>query len=304
MSYFEIPITQEFQQTVSIWCLKEDPKEKKDVYLNTIVETKWLITPMILQIGKKEEHKVCPFCHRSLTFEIGKAISITKSEATPETYFSNLNNAKSFGFFHAHKIGSWPSGREGQTSISRMRIFGCVDCGHVTSSNFKQCPKCNSINFTDIDSNLIKKCERCGKEYVRKGFRCPYCGYTLWDSIKYGLRQWKIILSSIRWDKPANIILCPKCESAVKFTDEERISGKCNCPECNELIDISLNKIEEDKKIITKKKVEDKPVGDFLCESCKYYNNIGACSKIHENVLSYPNKFKIKCNGKYFIAIN
>ncbi|MCI0513548.1 hypothetical protein L0128_10075 [candidate division KSB1 bacterium] len=37
------------------------------------------------------------------------------------------------------------------------------------------------------------------------------------------------------------------------------------------------------------------------CDTCENYNPAsGACSKIHENVRSYPTHFVKKCNGKFF----
>jgi len=36
------------------------------------------------------------------------------------------------------------------------------------------------------------------------------------------------------------------------------------------------------------------------CPTCFYYDSqLGACSEIHENIRSYPNRFN-KCNGKYY----
>lgn len=187
----EIPLTQEFQQTVSIWCRKEEPIEKKGIYSST-VQTKWLIAPVVLQIGNKEEMKLCPFCHHPIHFKIEKTISITNPGFTLMTA-SNLIGQQAFTSINSHLIDNWPSSKEGRLSIDRMKIFFCLDCGYVTSSSkFTQCPKCNSVNYTDINSDLITKCKRCSKQYVSKSYRCPNCGYTKWDSFKDSLKElWK-----------------------------------------------------------------------------------------------------------------
>jgi len=42
---------------------------------------------------------------------------------------------------------------------------------------------------------------------------------------------------------------------------------------------------------------------DERCQGCANYDNqSGVCSKIHENIKSYPQKFVKKCAGQYFIA--
>ena len=41
---------------------------------------------------------------------------------------------------------------------------------------------------------------------------------------------------------------------------------------------------------------------DDFCPRCSYFNpSSGACSKIHENVQSYPSRFQKKCNGEFYV---
>ncbi len=90
--------------------------------------------------------------------------------------------------------------------------------------------------FNHPDKKAFSICHGCGKEF------CESC---LDEGIEYFFcknsecqKLFRIELPPI--EAPENII-CPNCDSELELSDDERIKGKTHCPECESVIDFTVN---------------------------------------------------------------
>jgi hypothetical protein len=89
--------------------------------------------------------------------------------------------------------------------------------------------------YNHPNEKALSVCHSCGKDYcaecLSEGKEYYYCKNPECQ---------KILNKELQQDKlPANVI-CPNCESAIELSEEERISGKAHCTECEALIDFNF----------------------------------------------------------------
>jgi hypothetical protein len=97
--------------------------------------------------------------------------------------------------------------------------------------------------------------------------------------------------------------------AAMFFRPRKDLTGLWICPNCNGVNPHTVSKCTYCDYTINQTKVQSKTLKTELpsrfsrlpCLNCtNYERNTGACKEIHENVRDYPNRFSLKCNGKYY----
>jgi len=90
--------------------------------------------------------------------------------------------------------------------------------------------------FNHPEKKAHSICHGCGKDYCElcldEGKEFYYCRNP----------ECQILLKKELYTDvlPANTI-CPNCKSGLELSEDERISGKVHCPECEALIDFKVN---------------------------------------------------------------
>lgn len=92
----------------------------------------------------------------------------------------------------------------------------------------------NCINHPDKKATSI--CHGCGKDYCESclddGKEFYYCK---------NLECQKLLKKELYPEFLPPNVSCPNCESDLELTENERISGKVHCPECEALIDFKVD---------------------------------------------------------------
>lgn len=88
---------------------------------------------------------------------------------------------------------------------------------HPDKKAFSTCHNCNK--------NYCEECLDEGKEYYY--CKSPACREILMKEL-------------FKADLPKQLI-CPNCKNGLELSDDERISGKVHCPECESLIDFKAD---------------------------------------------------------------
>lgn len=90
--------------------------------------------------------------------------------------------------------------------------------------------------FNHPDKKAFSICRGCGKDFCnecldegKEYYYCknPECQNLLYKEIRRKVSQLNIV--------------CPNCSCELELSDEERVSGKAHCPECEALIIINAN---------------------------------------------------------------
>jgi len=89
--------------------------------------------------------------------------------------------------------------------------------------------------FNHPDKKAFSICHGCGKDFCEscldEGKEYYYCkNPECQELLKNELPSYKV---------PKNVI-CPKCESEIELSEEERIIGKTHCSECSAFIDYTV----------------------------------------------------------------
>jgi hypothetical protein len=97
--------------------------------------------------------------------------------------------------------------------------------------------------FNHPDRKSFSICHGCRKDYcaecLYEGREYYYCkNPECQELLKKDLPDFKM---------PKNVI-CPNCETELKLSGKERISGKIHCPKCESLIDFTFNPPQVTKK--------------------------------------------------------
>jgi hypothetical protein len=87
-----------------------------------------------------------------------------------------------------------------------------------------------------LEKKAYSTCHNCGKHY------CEEC---LDEGKEYYYCKSQECQEILKKELPIEIlpfnVVCPNCESDLELSEEERISGKVHCPECESLTDFSIN---------------------------------------------------------------
>jgi hypothetical protein len=90
--------------------------------------------------------------------------------------------------------------------------------------------------FNHPDKKALSICHGCGKKYCelcldegKEYYYCknPECHKLLEKELPH-------------YNAPENAV-CPKCEYELELSEDERIIGKTHCPECNTVVDCTVN---------------------------------------------------------------
>jgi hypothetical protein len=89
--------------------------------------------------------------------------------------------------------------------------------------------------FNHPNKKAFSICHNCGKNYCEEcldeGKEYYYCKNPECQ---------EILKKELPIEFLSTSIVCPNCESELELSEEERISGKVHCPECEVLIDFRI----------------------------------------------------------------
>jgi uncharacterized protein YbaR (Trm112 family) len=86
------------------------------------------------------------------------------------------------------------------------------------------------------EREALSFCHNCGKHYCRE---CLFEGKEYYYCKEPACRE--ALLKESGVSEMPLIISCPNCQSEIELSESEKASGKLHCPECEEVIDVSVN---------------------------------------------------------------